>query len=57
MPGEYLPVIWGGEMSDENAFSSLEEANEVLQLIMRHWNSIIAELEKTSVYLPLNTAT
>jgi uncharacterized protein len=53
MPSEYLPIIWGGDLADENALSRLEEANAVLQLIMRHWNSIITELEKTSVYLPL----
>ncbi len=53
MPSDYLPVIWGGELPDENAFSSVEEANATLQLIMRHWNSIITELEETSVYLPL----
>jgi uncharacterized protein len=53
MPSEYLPVIWGGNFSDEYAFSSREEANAFLQLLMRHWNSIIAELEKASVYLPL----
>jgi len=56
MTSEYLPAIWGGEFSDADAFSSLEEANAVLQLIMRHWNSIIAELEKSSVYLPLAEA-
>jgi uncharacterized protein len=53
MPSEYLPVIWGGALPDENAFSSLEEASALLQLIMRHWNSIIAELDETSVHLPL----
>jgi uncharacterized protein len=33
MPSEYLPVIWGGELPDENAFASMEEANSILQLI------------------------
>jgi uncharacterized protein len=40
LPGEYLPLIWGGELSDENAFESIEEANATLSLIMRHWNAI-----------------
>ena len=53
MPSEYLPVIWGGELPDEDAFESVEEANAILQLIMRHWNAIIAELEAEIVYLPL----
>jgi yecA family protein len=46
-------VIWGAEVPDESVFSNLEEASELLQLIMRRWNSIIGELDKTSVYLPL----
>jgi uncharacterized protein len=53
MPSEYLPAIWGGELPDENAFASIEEANAILQLIMRHWNAIIAELEAEIVYVPV----
>jgi uncharacterized protein len=53
MPSEYLSVIWGGELRDENAFASVEEAHAILQLIMRHWNAIIAELETEIVYFPL----
>lgn len=50
MPSEYLPVVWGGELPEENAFASLEEANATLLLVMRHWNSIITELESDGVY-------
>jgi len=53
MPSECLPVIWGGELPDESAFASIEEANSILQLIMRHWNAIIAELDAETVYLPV----
>lgn len=53
MPSEYLPLVWGGELPDENAFASLEDANATLQLIMRHWNSIISELEADGVYAPV----
>jgi len=53
LPSEYLPIIWGGELPDENAFGSIEEANAMLQLIMRHWNAIIAELEAEIVYVPV----
>jgi uncharacterized protein len=53
MPSEYLPLVWGGQLPQENAFASLEEANATLQLIMRHWNSIIAEIEREQIYLPL----
>jgi uncharacterized protein len=53
LPSEYLPVIWGGELPDENAFPSIEDANATLSLIMRHWNSIISELEADGVHVPL----
>jgi uncharacterized protein len=53
MPSEYLPIVWGGELPDENAFASLEEANATLQLFMRHWNSILDELMREKIYLPL----
>ena len=53
LPSEYLPLIWGGELPDENAFASMEEANATLSLIMRHWNSIASELEVESVHVPL----
>jgi uncharacterized protein len=53
MPSEYLPVLFGGELPDKNAFASLEEANSTLSLIMRHWNHIAQELEQETVYLPL----
>ena len=52
-PHRYLPVIWGGELPDESAFTSIEEANACMSLIMRHWNSIIADLERESIHLPL----
>jgi len=53
LPSEYLPLIWGGELPDENAFASVEDANATLSLIMRHWNSIASELETESVHVPL----
>jgi uncharacterized protein len=53
MPSEYLPVVWGGEMADEDAFESEAAAVEVLELVMRHWNAIVDEYETERVYLPL----
>lgn len=51
-PHEYLPVIWGGDLPDESAFASVEEANAHMSLIMRYWNSIIADLERESIHIP-----
>jgi uncharacterized protein len=53
MPSEYYREVFGGEMSDACEFSSVEEANEVLGLLMRHWNIIASALFKGEVYVPL----
>jgi len=54
-PHEYLPIIWGGGSSDDGAFSSIEEANSIMSLIMRHWNSIIDDFAKEKIHRPLVT--
>ena len=53
MPSEYYPEVFGGEMSDTCEFASLDEANEILGLMMRHWNDIAGTLFKDEVYVPL----
>lgn len=53
LPSEYLPVVWGGEMADEDAFESEEQANDLVGLLMRHWNAIVDEYEIHRVYVPL----
>ncbi len=53
MPSEYYPEVFGGEMSDACEFGSLDEANEILGLMMRHWNTIAGALFKGEVYVPL----
>mgnify|MGYP001445014886 CR=1 FL=1 len=53
LPSEYLPAVWGGEMTDEDAFESEAEANELLGLMMRHWNAIADEFERETVYGPM----
>jgi len=50
-PSEYLPVIFGSEPTDSGAFADLEDANLVMSLLMRYWNSIIADLERESIHL------
>ena len=52
MPSEYYREVFGGEMADACEFGSLEEANEILGLMMRHWNTIASVLHKGEVYLP-----
>lgn len=53
MPSEYNREVFGGEMSDTCDFSNLEEANEILGLMMRHWNTIAGTLFAGDVYVPL----
>ena len=53
LPSEYLPVVFGGQLSDTCEFDGLDEANEMLGLIMRHWNGIAETLDKGDVHLPL----
>src|SRR6202158_6136461 len=53
MPSEYYAEVFGGEMSDTCEFGSLDEANEILGLMMRHWNTIASTTFKDEVYVPL----
>src|SRR5687768_7509455 len=52
-PSEYLIEIWGGEMADEDAFSSQQQLKDFLDLIMRHWNVVADTLQSGDVFLPL----
>jgi uncharacterized protein len=53
MPSEYNREVFGGEMSGTCEFDSLDEAREILGLMMRHWNTIAGTLLKDEVYVPL----
>src|SRR5438105_875794 len=53
MPSEYLPEVFGGEMDEACEFESIEQANEILNLLNRHWNTIAATLHKGEIYMPL----
>jgi uncharacterized protein len=53
MPSEYYREVFGGEMSDACEFGSLDEANDILGLMMRHWNDIAGTLFNGEAYVPL----
>ncbi len=53
MPSEYNREIFGGEMSEVVEFSGLDEAQEILNLMMRHWNKIASTLHKGEIHVPL----
>jgi yecA family protein len=52
LPSEFLPVIWGGELSDEDAFASEAQAQDILSLIIRFMNQVASAFEDGGVYLP-----
>jgi uncharacterized protein len=53
MPSEYNREVFGGEMSEVVEFSGLDEAQEILNLMMRHWNKIASTLYKGEIHVPL----
>ena len=46
MPSEYYPEVFGGELSEALDFANRDDANEILGLLMRHWNTIAATLHE-----------
>jgi uncharacterized protein len=52
-PSEYLPEIWGGEMTYDEAFVDREQLLDFLGLLMRHWDSIVRILHEEDVFAPL----
>jgi uncharacterized protein len=52
LPSEYLPYVWGSEQSKREIFMTLEEAQDILELVTRHWDTIAGTLYKGRVYFP-----
>jgi len=52
-PSEYLPEIWGGEMTYDEAFVDREQLMDFLGLLTRHWDSIVGKLHGEDVFAPL----
>lgn len=52
-PSEYLSAIVGGEMPSDGGFANLDEANVTVSLMLRHWNSIITDLDTDTIHVPL----
>ena len=45
LPSQWLPGIWGESEDDAPEYESLEQAQRVLELVMRHMNGIIWTLQ------------
>jgi uncharacterized protein len=52
-PSEYLPEVFGGPMSETAAFKDSNQAEEILSLLMHHWNVIASTLLRGEVYVPI----
>jgi len=53
MPSEYLPLIWGSDTLEDDAFADEEEARQILALLMDYWNAIGKTLHAEGLYLPI----
>jgi uncharacterized protein len=52
-PSEYLRVIWGGDkIGGDRGWRDEAEMQEFFDLIMRHWNSVIAALSSGEPFMP-----
>jgi uncharacterized protein len=49
-PSEPLPHVFGGELVQGRGFKTIEEAQELLNLLARHWNTIAATLVRDEPY-------
>jgi uncharacterized protein len=54
MPSEYWPHVIGGESAEHGpAFDSMEQAQTIMGMFTRHWNSIARTLERGDIYVPI----
>jgi uncharacterized protein len=51
-PGEWLPVVWGGEPPE---WATIEESQEAIVLLMRMWNQVVDEINADD-FAPLMTS-
>lgn len=49
MPSEWVPVVWGGKSP---TWDSLDEAQDVMNLLMAHWNLVSQRVRHGSDTLP-----
>jgi uncharacterized protein len=49
-PGEWLPAVWGRE---DGVFANMEEANEILGLVMARYNEIVHDLNGRGQFEPI----
>lgn len=53
LPSEYYPHVFGGTLDEACDFKSIDDANDILGLLARHWNVIAGTLHADEPHLPL----
>jgi len=52
LPSVYLPILLGEGPDDGKTVADHEDMQTSMSLLMRYWNSIIADVERESIHLP-----
>jgi len=53
MPGEYLPIVVGGDFTNEEIFPNLDAVQLFLDLIRHHWNEVVGSFRAGDIFIPL----
>lgn len=53
VPRDYLPLLWGSPLRDENVDFNIAQVNATIYLLARHWNSVMTELDGGGAHQPL----
>jgi uncharacterized protein len=51
-PSEFLPEVFGDDLSEVASSSSIDELNDVLALLLKHWNNITEEFGNDKFHAP-----
>jgi uncharacterized protein len=52
MPGEWLPLVWGGDEDAEPVFENAHQAEQLVGLVMEHYNATAHDLQ-SGRYVPV----
>jgi uncharacterized protein len=53
LPGEWLPLIWGGDGDDGAVFDDMLQARQIMAMVMEHYNAVSDGLMPQERYGPL----
>jgi uncharacterized protein len=52
MPGEWLPLVWGGDEDEAPVFANAKQAEQLIGLVMEHYNATANDLQ-SGCYAPV----